>query len=285
MDETIILAAETGCDLTPAQAREAGIWLVPMHVTVGSRTLEDGTFPPEKLCEFYRRTGRLPRTSGCAPEDFARVFDAIHARYPQAHILHLAYSAATTCSFQSAQIAAEGRGYVTSLDTMQASAGQAAVLLRTAQLLRQDPALTPGQAAAAAMGLIARARFCFLPDSLEYLRAGGRVSNAAYLGSQLLGLHPVIEFQDGQLRATRRYRGRMETLAARLIREFAVQYELEKEHLWMVQTCGLSAEAQRAAEQAARSCGFRQLHWVKAGGVITTHGGPGAFGLAGFSAL
>lgn len=24
MDETIILAAETGCDLTPAQAREAG---------------------------------------------------------------------------------------------------------------------------------------------------------------------------------------------------------------------------------------------------------------------
>ena len=35
------------------------------------------------------------------------------------------------------------------------------------------------------------------------------------------------------------------------------------------------------AEDAARRCGFRQIHWVRANAVITTHGGPAAFGVAG----
>lgn len=279
----LILMAETGCDLTPAQAREHGIYLVPMHVTVGGRTLDDGSIPPEKLCEAYRATGRLPRTSGCSPEDFAKAFDAVHAQHPQAHILYLAYSAVTTCSFQSAQIAAEGRDYITLIDTKQASAGQAAILLRMAGLLRRQPRPDPAQAAAAAIGLIQRARFCFVPGSLDYLRAGGRVSNASYLGSLVLGLHPMIEFQDGQLVAARRYRGQMAALAPRLIRDYTAQYELEKDRLWLVRSCGLDTETQRAAEQCARSCGFEQVDWVQTGGVITAHSGPGAFGLAGFA--
>lgn len=47
---------------------------------------------------------------------------------------------------------------------------------------------------------------------------------------------------------------------------------------------GLDEALRQAAEGTARACGVRQLHWVKTGGVITTHGGPGAFGVAGFAA-
>ena len=32
-----------------------------------------------------------------------------------------------------------------------------------------------------------------------------------------------------------------------------------------------------------KECGFTSQHWIMANGVITTHGGPAAFGLAGFS--
>lgn len=44
---------------------------------------------------------------------------------------------------------------------------------------------------------------CFIPDELEYLRAGGRVSNAVALCGKLLGIHPRIELLDGQLVATK----------------------------------------------------------------------------------
>ena len=33
----------------------------------------------------------------------------------------------------------------------------------------------------------------------------------------------------------------------------------------------------------AKEAGFASVQWIRCNGVITTHGGPGAFGLAGFS--
>ena len=44
----IRIVAETGSDLTPELAKAYGIELVPMHVTFGSKTLDDGSFDPRK---------------------------------------------------------------------------------------------------------------------------------------------------------------------------------------------------------------------------------------------
>ena len=55
--------------------------------------------------------------------------------------------------------------------------------------------------------------FCsFIPGNLDYLKAGGRVSNAAYLGATLLRLKPLIEIVDGKLLASKKYRGRLKNL-------------------------------------------------------------------------
>ena len=51
----------------------------------------------------------------------------------------------------------------------------------------------------------------------------------------------------------------------------------------MVYTIGLSEEVRHAAQEAAYELGFSNIHWIQANGVITTHGGPAAFGIAGFS--
>ena len=138
---SIILIAETGSDVTPELAKEYGIHLVPMHVSLGETTLDDGAFPPEEVCAYYDQTGKVPRTSACNPEDFTVVLDEIHAKYPDKQILHLAYSAVTTCSYQNALIASEGRDYIRSVDTKHVSVGQAAVVLAVAQLLRDKPEL------------------------------------------------------------------------------------------------------------------------------------------------
>ena len=184
----IILMAETGADIPPELAQRYHIHIVPMHVTFGTETRDDGTFPSEEVCEFYEKTGILPKTSGSVPEDFVKAFDEVHARYPESQILYLAYSSVTTCSYQSAQIAAEGRDYVTSIDTKMVAGGQCAVVVRVAQLLEAHPEWEMPQAVEAANDLIARARMCFIPDQLEFLRAGGRVSNAVALVGRVLGI-------------------------------------------------------------------------------------------------
>ena len=58
---------------------------------------------------LFEKTGTLTKTSGCTPGDFVKAFDEMQAREPDKHILHLAYSAVTTCSYPSAIIAADGR--------------------------------------------------------------------------------------------------------------------------------------------------------------------------------
>ena len=78
---------ETGSDLTPELASRYGIYIVPMHVTFGDKTVDDMSFHPEKIREYYKETGKLPTTSGSVPEDFTIVLDEIHEKYPEAQIL------------------------------------------------------------------------------------------------------------------------------------------------------------------------------------------------------
>ena len=280
----IILVAETGSDITVDLAQKYGIEIVPMHVSFGTDTLDDGAFPVEKIVDFYKTTGKLPQTSGSTPADFEVKFDEIHAKYPEAQILYLAYSAITTCSYQSAMIASEGRDYITAIDTKQVSVGQANIVCKMAEILNENPDMELEEAVCIANELIERANMCFIPDNLEFLRAGGRVSNVAFLGASILGLHPCIELLDGKLMATKKYRGKMKKVAAQLIKEYTENYKLDrKETLWIIYTIGLSEEVKDIVKATAEECGFEKTEWVQAHGVITTHGGPAAFGIAGFS--
>ncbi len=284
MDKIVILA-ETGSDITKEVAKEHGIELVPMHVSFGSETKDDGTFPAEDIYGFYERTGTLPKTSGCVPEDFTKIFGEIRERYPNSKILYLAYSAVTTCSYQSAKIAVD-TGHVegvTCVDTKQVSAGQYAVVVKMAELLKAHPEWTPKEAAEEAVRLSKRVKMCFVPDTLEFLRAGGRVSNAAALAGSLLKLHPCIEILDGYLQATKKYRGNMGKIVPRLVKEYIMAQKLSMDEIYLIWAPGLSEETKRAAENAAYETGVKKLTWVRTGGVITCHGGPGAFGIAGFA--
>lgn len=279
---SIILVAESGSDITKEIAARYHIEIVPMHVNFGEETIDDGTFPAQQIVDYYRVTGTLPKTSGSTPEDFEIMFDKIHAEHPDAQILYLAYSAITTCSYQSAIIAAEDRDYVTAIDTKQVSAGQGIIVAAMAQELEKNPDMTIEEAVTLTNGLIEKAKMCFLPDNLEFLRAGGRVSNAAYLGSRILNLHPCIEILDGKLTATKKYRGKMTKVARDLIKEYAVNYNLDTKELWLIHTVGLSDEVKASITDVLTECGFTNVEWILAHGVITTHGGPAAFGIAGF---
>lgn len=281
MHKNVVLLAETGSDLTHEMAEKYGVWLVPMHVSMDGETYDDGTFLAEKVCAYYERTGKVPQTSASMPVDFAPVFDEIHAKYPDKKILHLAYSAVTTCSYQNAILAAEGRDYVISVDTRHVSVGQGAVVIETARMLEQNPDITAEEAAAKVREIADKTEMCFIPNNLDYLRAGGRVSNVVALTGNLLGLHPCIEIVDGKLMASKKYRGSFDKVIPRLLSDFDSNHGLDRDHLYFIWAPGLSDEHKALAEKTAREMGFRSFTWVKTGCVITCHGGAGAFGIVG----
>ncbi len=277
-----ILLVETGADVPNEMAERYAIVRVPMHVSFGNVTKEDGGFPIHELFEYYDKTGKLPQTSGCMPDDYEKIFDKLHKRFPDKHILHLAYSAATSCSMQSAIIAADGREYVTSMDTRHVSAGQMLVTLCMARFLEAYPDCPLDLAIKKAEILAETCRMGFIPGDLLYLKAGGRVSNASYLGAKILNLHPLIEIHKGNLKATKKYRGNLNKIAPRLLNEFSQNHHLSREIIAFVYSEGLSEELKKQMTEQAVQMGYREVLWVQTGCVVSTHSGPGAFGISGF---
>lgn len=280
----IILMAESGSDISPELAKEYGIVIVPMHVAFGGETRDDGSFPVTQMFEHYKKTHEPPRTSGCTPIDFENVFEKLDKEEPDKQILYLAYSACTTCSMQSGVIASEGRGDIRIIDTKNVSAGQCAVVIRVARALKANPDITLDELEAIAYEAMDKVCMGFVPGDLDYLRAGGRVSNAAYLGAKILNLHPLIEIQDGKLLSTKKYRGSMGRVIKQMANEYPETNGFAKDELIYIYGEGLEESIKREVEEIAKAKGFKHIWWVKTGCVIAAHSGPGAFGMVGFKA-
>ncbi len=278
----IVIVAESGGDLLKEDIEKYDIEIVPMHVQMENETFEDGTFPPQKVFRCYERTGNLPHTSASNPRDYLQVFDRIKADSPDAVIIHLAYSAVTTASWHNSLLASEDQDNIVHIDTRQVSGGMRAIVVKMAQYIRNNPGTTVQQIKAEAEKLADRARFVFFPGDLSYLKAGGRVSNAAYLVASVLKLKPLIEMIDGKLTATKKYRGSDEKIYPQLLNEYLSNNKLEKDSFFMVYSEGLDNNLKKRLEQEAARHGYTETTWVPTGCVISTHSGPGAFGIGGF---
>ena len=201
-------------------------------------------------------------------------------------MLHLAYSAVTTCSYHSSELAIEDKPYagnVRLVDTKHVSVGQCAVVLAVAKWLEAHPDASLDEAAAAAVEIGKQTQMCFIPRNLDYLRAGGRVSNAVALVGNLLHLHPCIDIIDGKLIAGKKYRGSMTKVIPALIRDYVAKHDLKRDHVYFIHSPYLEDDVKTLAENTVRELGFEKFTWVKTGCVITCHGGPGAFGVVGIS--
>jgi DegV family protein with EDD domain len=278
-----IIVAETGADIPSSIVEKYQIKIVPMHVSFGTDTKDDMTFPVTEIFDYYEKTGLLPKTSGSTPADFEKVFNELHEEFPDKHILHLAYSAITTCSYQSAIIAADGADYITSIDTKCVSAGQAFLVLTVAEWLTENPNAELKDVKEKVNQLVEKSHMGFIPGDLVYLKAGGRVTNAAYLGAKLLNLAPVIEIIDGKLVSSKKYRGSMLTTGPKLIKDFTETHHLKKDRIAFVYSGDLDEILKEKAEKTARDCGYDSCIWIQAGCVVSTHSGPGAFGIIGIS--
>ncbi|MCD8037359.1 MAG: DegV family EDD domain-containing protein [Clostridiales bacterium] len=277
-----VIVAETGADLTKETIDRYNIKTVPMHVSMEGKSLNDGEFPVTDLFESYARTKKLPMTSATNPEEYKDMFEKIHQEDPNAHILHLCYSAVTTATYQNSIIGSEGMGFVTHFDTKGVTGRQGSVIIKVAQYIEKNPDASVDDVIKEAAYWVDRALFAFFPGDLEYLKAGGRVSNSAYLVATLLGLKPLIEILDGALVGTKKYRGTMAKVCKKLVREYLTEHKLEKESFYLVYSAGLDEGLKKEIEAIAAEFGYTNPTWIPTGCVISTHSGPGAFGIGGF---
>lgn len=276
-----IITAESGSDLPKELVERYGVRIIPMHVTMGDETRPDGTFPVEEVFDFYEKTGTLPKTAGSTPDDNAKCFRQIFEEYPDAHIIHIAYSAVTTVSFNAAKIAAEDFENIHLCDSKNVTIGQTAIIKATAEYIESNPDASPEDVIAFVENIRERTRFIFLPNTLLYLKAGGRVSNLAFHGAALLNIHPTIVIEDGYLVSGKKYRGNFDRCIKKMIADFFNTYNIDPETVMVCGSPGVSDENKDLVYSLLSQHNVNTDQWFDTGAVISSHGGPGAIGLLG----
>ena len=205
----VILTTESGADIPTDLAKKHNIQIVSMHVIMDDIDHLDGSFPVTDLYDYYERTKKTPSTTATNPNEYTAFFEKIRSEQPDSIIVHIGYTSKASSSFQSAVLAAEDFENIHLIDALNVSGGLAAIVLYAADLFEQEPDIAVEKLVAAIKAAVPRTHFSFMPSGLEFLRAGGRVSNAAYLGASLLKIKPTIELIDGKLVSTKKYRGKM----------------------------------------------------------------------------
>lgn len=277
----IILSTESGADIPEDLASKHNVHVVPMHVIMDGKDYLDGYLPVEDIYDYYRRTKKIPSTTATNIHEYQEFFTKIKDDFPDCSIVHIGYTSRASSSFQNAVIAAEDFEDIFLIDALNVTGGLAAIVMHAVALLEEEPGIEPARLVEKIEFIIPTSRLAFLPGSLEFLRAGGRVSNIAYLGGALLKIKPCIELIDGKLVSTKKYRGKMGVVAEKLMQEYLTEYNIDRNQLYFIYSVGLDESIKERMNEVAKEAGFKNVKWIQAGAMISTHSGPGGFGIAG----
>ena len=277
-----IIVTESGADLPLDIAKAHHIHVLPMHVVMDDVDYLDGSIPVTDVYDYYKRTKKIPTTSAINPNEYECLFQKITEKNPGCNIIHISYSSKASCTYQNALIASEDMNNIYHVDSLNVSGGEAAIVLKAVELIEKHPDIEPADLVEKLEYFVSIARVSFIPGNLEYLKAGGRLSNAAYLGASILQLKPLIEIVDGKLVATQKFRGGMKRIAEKYLNDFIDKHNMDREQIIFIYSLGLEDHIKQYMEESAKKKGFKKIIWVQTGCVISTHSGPGAIGIVGF---
>lgn len=277
----IILSTESGADLPKNLADKHGVHVVPMHVVMEGQDYFDGHLPVTEIYDYHNRTKKIPSTSATNVHEYHELFTNIRNEFPNSIIIHIGYTSRASASFQNALIAAEDFKDLYLIDTLNVTGGLAAIVMFAVDLLEKEPTIEPHQLIEKIELMVPKSRLAFIPGSLDFLKAGGRVSNLAYLGGALLKIKPCIELVEGKLVSTRKYRGTVNVVAEKLMQDYLKQYDINRKQIYFIYSVGLSESIKQRMNECAHENGFENIMWLEAGAMITSHSGAGGFGIAG----
>jgi DegV family protein with EDD domain len=260
--------ADTTLGLSPEEALEKGIHLVPVQVIHGGRSYRDLLeIGPEEVLALLEKGERLS-TSQAAPEDLRATYERLLLDHDRVLSVHLSGKLSGTVATARAVARAYG-GRVQVLDSWSLNGGLWLVLEEARRLLKEGVAWEALEEAVAPYRK--RVLGYVLPKTLTYLHRSGRIGEIARFVGGLLRILPVLLVREGQVEAGPRVRGFMEGMhkMAELFRK-----DFPEGALVHLAHAG-NPEGARALGELLRAEGVEILSVLNAGAAVSVHAGPG----------
>jgi DegV family protein with EDD domain len=224
---TMHIVTDSGTDtfLSPKQAAELDVHIVPLVVTLDGKSYREGIdIEPGEFYRLLAASEGLPITSQPSAGDFAETYRRLAATDPDILSIHM--SSGLSGTLKSAQAAAElvPEARVTHVDTKTLSVASGWQVLAAARAVKAG---WPKEKILATIQRISDASdSIYTLKELEYLIHGGRISHMKGLIASLLNIKPLIGVE--KVRGTYVQRGQVRTFQQALkgiVDLIARQYE------------------------------------------------------------
>lgn len=272
---SIKITATSTCDLPPQLLERYQITMVPLYVSFGGNTCQDGVDAmPEDIFRHVEGGGQLPTTSAVNIADYQELFARLSPQYDS--VLHITIGSEFSCCYQNALVAAEEFSNVYVVDSRNLTVGQGLLVLAAAQAAERGDSME--DILKLLEELAGRVDTTFVVDKLDYLAKGGRCSSVVALGANLLRLKPCVVLADGKMTVGKKYRGAFDKVLPDYAQDQLSGKNVDLDRVFVVHTrCDPSIPESMC--DMVRQFGFREVLTAVAGCTISCHCGPNTLGV------
>ena len=270
------IISDSTCDLSPELIARYDIDIIPLHIILGEEDYLDGRISPEDIYRWSDENNMSPKTAAVSMEDALAAFKP----YKGQEVIVFTISSSMSSTYNVLRMAAEQTDAerIHVIDSKNLSTGVGLQVIAAAEMAQKGLSATEIVEKIKAGRDAVRASF--VVDTLTYLHRGGRCSSVAALMGGALRLHPRIGVAEGKMSAGKKFRGRMD----RVIRDYVADMKDEllaakPEHVFITHS-GCDEDTLAAVYGMLDELHhFREIHVTRAGGVVSSHCGPGTLGV------
>ncbi len=274
------IISDSTCDLSDDLLQKYDVTLLPLHIVLGDdEYLDRQTITSQEIYQWSDAHKMTPKTS--APSLDAAV--ALLTPYVKEgrEVVCFSISDDMSSSGNIMRLAAEeldAAEQVKVVNSENLSTG-IGLLVVEAAIMAQNGA-SADEIVTQAKSLRPLVRASFVVDTLVYLHRGGRCSGLAALAGSALKLHPRIVVENGKMKPDKKYRGTIAKAILSYAKDMEQALLAAKSDRVFITHSGCDKQIVddvRAYLQSLHH--FDEILETNAGGVISSHCGPGTLGV------
>ena len=276
----IRIISDSTCDLSKELIEKYNIAILPLHIHLGEEEYQDGiTIHPDEIYTWADENNTTPKTSAASMSEVIDMFEPIIENGDE--IICFSTSSSMSANYNVMRLAAEdmeAEDKIHIIDSANLSTGIGLLVIEAAVMANQG--MAADDIVAKIEELKPRVSASFVVDTLTYLHRGGRCSSVAALAGGMLKLHPKIVVENGKMDASKKYRGKINSVILSYAKDMEEDLKTAKKDRVFITHSGCDDETIRAVEDYLKELQvFDEILITRAGGVISSHCGPGTLGV------
>ena len=277
---SVKIISDSTCDLSKELVEKHNISILPLHIVLGEAEYKDGEeIGPDEIYKWADENKTTPKTSAIGITDVMDEYEKCLKEYDEIVIFSISGKMSTTVNVMrmaAEELEVEDKVFV--VDSENLSTGSGLLVIEAALMAHEGKSAK--EIVAYVDELKSGVRASFVVDTLTYLHRGGRCSGVAALAGGALKLHPKILVEDGAMKPDKKYRGKMKKVILDYAKEMEEKLLQAKKDRVFITHSGCEAEVLESVEEYLRELNyFDEILITRAGGVISSHCGPGTLGV------